>query len=67
MIKVNDKVMFKDNYVGYFDDRKGEVFTVAKYHYKDPTVISDMVELKEIEEYHLLSVNNFKKVEVKND
>ena len=24
MIKVNDKVMFKDNYVGYFDDRKGE-------------------------------------------
>ena len=29
MIKVNDKVMFKDNYTGYFDDRKGEVFTVA--------------------------------------
>ena len=67
MIKVNDKVMFKDNYVGYFDDRKGEVFTVAKYHYKDHSVISDMVELKEIEDYHLLSVNNFKKVEVTND
>ena len=43
MIKVNDKVMLKDNYAGYFDDRKGEFFTVAKYHYKDPTVISDMV------------------------
>lgn len=65
MISTGDKVTLKSDYNGYFKHLQGYELTVAKRVPRDSTTDCDMIIVAEIEEFHLLRLDNFKKV-VKN-
>lgn len=62
MISTGDKVTLKPSYDGYFKHLVGFELTVAKRVKRDAITDCDMIIVAEIEEFHLLRLDNFKKV-----
>jgi len=67
---VNDKVKLKHDYNGYFKDFKGQILTISeilidyefRVGYSCKKFYMDKVKIKEfseVEDYHLLNIDNF--------
>jgi len=67
MLRVGDRVQFKQEYDGYFKLEKNKIFTVAKVYPRDRDTSGETLQLAEIEIAHLLLQTNFKKVEDLNE
>jgi hypothetical protein len=62
MISTGDKVTLKAAYSGYFKNLIGYELTVAKRIKRDASTDCDMLIVAEIDELHLLRLDNFNKV-----
>jgi hypothetical protein len=60
-MNIGDRVRFKKEYHGYFDNLKDKTFTIENIYKKDDSIDTDCVTLKEIAEAHLISIRHLEK------